>query len=271
MDNRPIAVFDSGLGGLTAVKELRRILPGEDIIFFGDTARVPYGTRSSDTILQYARQDIRFLLGQDVKFLMAACGTVSSTYPTEEAAKLPVPYTGVVSCACRAAAKATRNGRIGVIGTSATIRSGSYEKTLKQMDARYEITARACPLFVPLVENGFFGEHNQVSELVIAQYLEEVKAAGVDTLILGCTHYPLLAPMIGRYMGEEVTLIDVGRETADATRDALAALDLLAEPGRVGKAAYYVSDTADSFAANADIFLGQYAGGQVTQIAIDTY
>ncbi len=271
MDNRAIAVFDSGLGGLTAVKELRKILPGEDIVFFGDTARVPYGTRSRETILQYARQDIRFLLKQDVKFLLAACGTISSTYPTHEAAKLPVPYTGVVSCACRAAARETKNGKIGVIGTTATIRSGSYPAALQDMDPRYQIVSQPCPLFVPLVENGFFGERNQVSELVIAQYLEPVKAAGVDTLILGCTHYPLLAPMIARYMGPEVTLIDVGRETADAVKLALADLELLAAPGRKGKATYFVSDTADDFAANADIFLGEYAGGTVAQIAIDTY
>ena len=204
MDNRAIAVFDSGLGGLTAVKELRKILPGEDIVFFGDTARVPYGTRSRETILQYARQDIRFLLKQDVKFLLAACGTISSTYPTHEAARLPVPYTGVVSCACRAAAKATRNGKIGVIGTSATLRD---------MDPRYQITSVACPLFVPLVENGFFGDHNQVSELVIAQYLEPVKAAGVDTLILGCTHYPLVEKNIQRlYPG--LPLIDPADQMA---------------------------------------------------------
>lgn len=271
MDNRPIGVFDSGLGGLTAVKELRRILPGEDIVFFGDTARVPYGTRSRETILQYARQDIRFLLEQDVKFLLAACGTISSTYPTQEAAKLPVPYTGVVSCACRAAAKATRNGRIGVIGTPATIRSKSYLSALKSIDPGLEMVTKACPLFVPLVENGFFGDHNQVSELVIAQYLEEVRAAGVDTLILGCTHYPLLAPMIRRYMGEEVALIDVGRETADAVKEALELLELLAQPGRRGRASFFVSDTTQDFAANANIFLGPYAGGTVAQVAIDTY
>ena len=205
MDNRPIGVFDSGLGGLTSVRELRRLLPGEDIVYFGDTGRVPYGSRSREIILQYARQDIAFLLSQNVKCIVAACGTVSSTYPSEEAAKLPVPYMGVVSSAARRAARATRNRRIGVIGTSATIRSHSYEQILRRLVPGAEITARACPLFVSLVENGYVDgsapDCQQVTRLVIAQYLQEVREAGVDTLILGCTHYPLLAGMIGEYMG----------------------------------------------------------------------
>ena len=194
MDNRPIGVFDSGLGGLTSVRELRRLLPGEDIVYFGDTGRVPYGSRSHETILQYARQDIAFLLSQNVKCIMAACGTVSSTYPPEEAAKLPVPYMGVVSSAARRAARATRSRKIGVIGTSATIRSHSYELMLRRLVPGAEITARACPLFVSLVENGYVDgsapDRQQVTKLVIAQYLKEVRDAGVDTLILGCTHYP---------------------------------------------------------------------------------
>ena len=135
MDTRPIGVFDSGLGGLTAVRQLRRLLPGEDIVYFGDTGRVPYGSRARDTILQYARQDVRFLLSQDVKFIIAACGTVSSTYPPEESSRLPVPYTGVVGAASRAAVAATRNHRIGIIGTAATIRSGSYARVIQRYDA----------------------------------------------------------------------------------------------------------------------------------------
>ena len=155
MDNRPIGVFDSGLGGLTGVRELRKRLPHEEIIYFGDTGRVPYGSRSPETILQYARQDVAFLLSKNVKCIMAACGTVSSTYPAAEAAKLPVPYLGVVDAAAREAAFATRNRRIGVIGTAATIRSRSYEKLLRQLVPGVEITAQACPLFVPLVEAGY--------------------------------------------------------------------------------------------------------------------
>ena len=155
MDNRPIGVFDSGLGGLTGVRELRKRLPHENIVYFGDTGRVPYGSRSPETILQYARQDIAFLLSKDVKCIMAACGTVSSIYPAAEAAKLPVPYLGVVDAAAREAAFVTRNRRIGVIGTAATIRSRSYETLLRKLVPGVEITARPCPLFVPLVEAGY--------------------------------------------------------------------------------------------------------------------
>ena len=205
MDNRPIGVFDSGLGGLTGVKELRKRLPHENIVYFGDTGRVPYGSRSPETILQYARQDIAFLLSQNVKCIMAACGTVSSTYPAAEAALLPVPYLGVVDAAAREAAFSTRNRRIGVIGTAATIRSRSYETLLRKLVPGVEITARPCPLFVPLVEAGYVDhsaeDKQEVTRLVIAQYLTEVRDAGVDTLILGCTHYPLIKTMIGEFMG----------------------------------------------------------------------
>ena len=195
MDTRPIGVFDSGLGGLTAVRQLRRVLPGEDIIYFGDTGRVPYGSRGREIIRQYARQDIRFLLSHDVKFIIAACGTVSSTYPPEEAARLPVPFTGVVGATARAAVDATRNGKVGIIGTAATVRSGSYAAVIKDMKPETEIIARACPMFVPLVENGYVNDGNPVTKLIIAEYLQEVKDAGVDTLILGCTHYPPFAAL----------------------------------------------------------------------------
>lgn len=271
MDTRPIGVFDSGLGGLTAVRQLRKVLPGEDIVYFGDTGRVPYGSRGTDTILQYARQDIRFLLSHDVKFIVAACGTVSSTYPAAEAARLPVPYTGVVGAAARAAAAATRTGRVGVIGTAATVRSGSYAALLQELRPGVEITARACPLFVPLVENGFVRDGDEVTRLVIERYLTPVRDAGVDTLILGCTHYPLLKRMIGDFMGEDVALIDPGKVTAGAVADALAALELLNGRTQGGTARYYVSDTPDSFAEQETMFLGDYAGGPVERIAIENY
>ena len=203
------------------------MLPGEDIIYFGDTGRVPYGSRGRQTILQYTRQDIRFLLSQDVKFLMAACGTVSSTYPTAEAARLPVPYTGVVGAAARMAAQATRTGRIGVIGTAATIRSGSYAAALRELSPGVTIVAKACPLFVPLVENGRVEPGDPITTPAIELYLREVRDAGVDTLILGCTHYPLLKRMIGDYMGPGVRLIDPGKVTA---------VETARRPGRPGAA-----------------------------------
>ena len=275
MDNRPIGVFDSGLGGLTGVRELRKRLPHEEIIYFGDTGRVPYGSRSPETILQYARQDIAFLLSKNVKCIMAACGTVSSTYPAEEAAKLPVPYLGVVDAAAREAAFATRNRRIGVIGTAATIRSRSYEKLLRQLVPGVEITAQACPLFVPLVEAGYVDHseesRQQVTKLVIAQYLTEVREAGVDTLILGCTHYPLLKTMIGEFMGQSVTLVDPAKTAAHHLEQMLSERGLRAAQEHEGQAHFYVSDVPDSFVQTADLFLGEYKGGPVDQIAIDKY
>ena len=271
MDTRPIGVFDSGLGGLTAVRQLRRLLPGEDIVYFGDTGRVPYGPRGRDTIVQYARQDVHFLLSRNVKFIMAACGTVSSTYPLEEAARLPVPYTGVIGAASRAAADATRNGCIGVIGTPATIRSGSYAAQLRQLVPGVRIVAKACPMFVPLVENGYVNDGNPVTRLIIEEYLTQVRDAGIDTLILGCTHYPLLKKMIGDFMGDNVTLIDSGKVTAQAAAAALADLGLLNGRSEGGNAHYYVSDTPDNFDELEHRFLGEFAGGPVEKIAIETY
>ncbi len=266
----PIGVFDSGLGGLTAVRELRRLLPGEDIVYFGDTGRVPYGTRGADIIIRYAKQDIAFLLEQNVKYIVAACGTVSSTLPSAYTDALPVPYTGVVQSAARAAARATKTGRVGVIGTPATIQSGSYHTALSALLPAARITATACPLFVPLVENGYFDAGNVVTRLVARDYLREIKAAGVDTLILGCTHYPLIAPILGELMGPEVTLIDPGRETARDMRAALAGAGLL-RAGAHGEARYFVSDSTESFVRLSDWFLGEYAGGPVTRISVDGY
>ena len=224
MDNRPIGVFDSGLGGLTGVRELRRRLPHENIVYFGDTGRVPYGSRSPETILQYARQDIAFLLSKDVKCIMAACGTVSSTYPAAEAEKLPVPYLGVVDAAAREAAFSTRNRRIGVIGTAATIRSRSYEALLRRLVPGVEITARPCPLFVPLVEEGLF--HDSVTDEIASRYLSSLKEKYIDTLVMGCTHYPLLRSTLHRLMGDEVTLVNPAYETAIELKTLLRDMDL---------------------------------------------
>ena len=269
-----IGVFDSGLGGLTAVRELRRILPGEDIVYFGDTGRVPYGTRGRDIIVEYAKQDIAFLLSKGVKAVIAACGTVSSTLPAEVAASLPVPYMGVVESAARAAVLATKTGRIGVIGTAATIRSRSYETLLRKLVPGVEITARPCPLFVPLVEAGYVDhsalDKQQVTRLVIAQYLAEVREAGVDTLILGCTHYPLLKEMIGWYMGKNVTLVDPAQTAAHHLERTLSEHGLKGDHEK-GEAHFYVSDVPDSFAQTADLFLGEYKGGLIDQVAIEKY
>ncbi len=267
----PIGVFDSGLGGLTCVRELRRALPGEDIIYFGDTGRVPYGTRGRDTILAYAKQDIAFLLSREVKSIVAACGTVSSTFSPEEAARLPVDYAGVVEPTAAAAAAVTRNGRVGVIGTEVTVGSNSYQKRLREIDAGIECFACACPLFVPLVENGHFTSDDEMARLAAEEYLGPIRDAGVDTVILGCTHYPLLAGVLGAYFGPGVALVDSGREAA------LALAGRLEEQGRLqprqggGRAEYFVSDDPARFDKLARIFLGEEETGGARRINIESY
>ena len=255
MDNRPIGVFDSGLGGLTAVRHLRNILPNENIIYFGDTGRVPYGTRSRDTIHRYATEDCQLLLEHDVKYIIAACGTVSSV-AQDILEALPVPAIGVVEPTAKAAANATRNGCVGILGTSATIRSASFEKALKALNPSLVVTATPCPLFVALVESGWIQQDDPVAVPMVRRYLADIKAAGVDTLILGCTHFPLLAPIIQAELGSNVTLIDSGRETAAVCARELKACDGLTQREE-GIAKYFVSDQPEGFSQVAEIFLGQ--------------
>ena len=257
MDKRPIGVFDSGMGGLTAVRQLQVMLPGEDIVYFGDTGRVPYGTRSPETIRQYAEQDIRFLLSQDVKFLLAACGTVSSTLPKSYTEALPVPYVGVVGAAVAAAAAATKNGR-------------SYETRIRDILPDAEIFTRSCPMFVPLVENGYVGPNDPITTAIAHEYLDEIRAKGVDTLILGCTHYPLIAHIIAQVMGPDVTLIDSGREAALKTRDMLTRMNLLSDAGQ-GTTRYFMSDSPESFSSAVRLFIGPQGEGTASQIAIEQY
>jgi glutamate racemase len=269
MNQQPIGVFDSGLGGLTAVKELQRILPNEDIVYFGDTGRVPYGNRSRETIQRYAEQDVAFLLEKHVKMVIAACGTVSSV--ANAPANLPIPFTGVVAPTAEAAAKATRNKRVGVIGTTATIRSGSYRTALRKIDASIEVFERDCPLFVPLVENGWISPEETVTKLVVERYLTPLKQAGIDTLILGCTHYPLLRPFLLETLNGGVTLIDSGRETALFAANELRKLDLCNQPNRQGSSLFYVSDSTEGFQQIAEIFLGCSIQHHVGRIDIERY
>lgn len=270
MDNRPIGVFDSGLGGLTAVKELLRIMPHENIIYFGDTGRVPYGSRSRETIRKYAAQDAAFLKSNKVKMIVAACGTVSSV-AGDLGDGLGVPYTGVLQPTARAAAAATENGRVGVIGTTATIRSGSYRRALAEIDPGITAFERDCPLFVPLVENGFIGDDEEVTRLVAERYLSPLREAGVDTLILGCTHYPIIQRIISRVMGDGVTLIDSGRETALACSGMLKEHDLLCGRDSAGECSFFVSDRVEGFAQIAEIFLGRDVKSDVSHVDINQY
>ena len=270
MDNRPIGVFDSGLGGLTAVKQLEQVLPGESLVYFGDTGRVPYGSRGKDTILRYARQDMDFLLAQNVKAVLAACGTVSSVARSVGEA-LSVPYIDVIGPSARAAAAATKNGKIGVIGTAATIASDSYRSALLRINHKLEVYPQACPLFVSLVESGFVSPQGEVTRLVAERYLAPVRAAGVDTLILGCTHYPIIAPTVAGVMGRGVTLIDSGREAALALAQALKERDLLCEEGHRRQASYFVTDTPENFLNVAELFLGHSVEGRTQRIDIESY
>ena len=274
MDNRPIGVFDSGLGGLTGVRELRRRLPHENIVYFGDTGRVPYGSRSpgDHPAICPAGHCVPALQGCQVHHGGLRHGV--QHYPAAEAEKLPVPYLGVVDAAAREAAFSTRNRRIGVIGTAATIRSRSYEALLRRLVPGVEITARPCPLFVPLVEAGYVDhsapDKQEITKLVIAQYLTEIRDAGVDTLILGCTHYPLIKTMIGEFMGRNVVLVDPAKTAAHHLERILSERGLKADHP-AGQAHFYVSDAPDGFVQTADLFLGEYKGGEVEQIAIDKY
>lgn len=269
MDNRPIGVFDSGLGGLTAVRELRRLLPGEDIVYFGDTGRVPYGSRSREAIIKYARQDVAFLNTFGPKAIVIACGTVSSTALEVLRAENAIPVLGVVEPAAAAAAQASKSGKIGLIGTEASIRSGAYERALAALRPDARVHPQACPLFVPLVENGRFRPGDPVAELVVAEYLAPLKEDGVDTLVMGCTHYPLLREAVGAFLGPEVKLIDAGEACARQVAGLLRSAGALNGGG--GERRYFVSDSVGGFARLASLFLGEDVTGHVEQIDITAF
>lgn len=265
---KAIGVFDSGMGGLTCVAEIMKLMPNENIIYFGDTARVPYGNRSRETILEYARQDVNFVKKHDVKMIIAACGTVSSAVGQAKDFGGGVPFTGVVIPAVQAACAATRSGRIGVIGTAATIRSGAYGKAIRTIRQDAVIIGNACPLFVPLVENGITDKDDIVVKTMVSRYLEPIKRKNVDTLILGCTHYPLLRDAIAEYMGEGVKLISSGAEAAKYTMNMLAMNNMLSSRSENGHVTYFTSDSKELFESNAHAFIGSL-NGSVEQISID--
>lgn len=260
--NYAIGVFDSGMGGLTAVKELNALLPEEDIIYFGDTARIPYGSRSRETVLRYAREDVAFLKKHKIKMIIAACGTVSSVIGSDTLAD-DMPFTGVLLPAAQAACAATKSGRIGVIGTPATIRSGSYAKAIKAINPAAKVTGNACPLFVHLVENGYTAKDCKITRLAAEEYLEPIKSENVDTLILGCTHYPVIKDVIADIMGDDVRLISPGAEAAKYAQSWLMSAGLLNESGNTGKNVFYVSDSKELFEENAKHFLEHPVNGEV--------
>jgi len=244
MDNRAIGVFDSGLGGLTVIREMEGLMPRENAVYFGDTARLPYGSKSKQTIIEFSHQAMHFLLGHDVKGVIIACGTASSNALEEMKASYDLPIIGVVEPGARAALRATRNGRIGVLGTAATIRSGAFERLLLKEVPSLKVTSQACPLFVPLVEEGWFSD--EVTREVIRRYIKPLKENEVDTVILGCTHYPLLRPLIQEEMGENVTLINVSEAATQEMKEILGQHGMEAERP-AGTYDFFASDSIDQF------------------------
>jgi len=270
MDARPIGVFDSGLGGLTTVKKLISFLPGEDIIYLGDTGRVPYGSRSKETITIYACQDAAFLAGFDIKAMVIACNTVSSTAYEILDKVYDMPVFEVISAPVKAAVKLTKSGKIGVIGTAATIRSGAYDNAISEAAPEMTTVSVACPLFVPLVENGRVDINDQAVLRIAEDYLEKLRGpGGVDTLIMGCTHYPLLRGVISRVMGRDITLIDSGAETAKVVAENIRALGLTSESGKAGTVRYFVTDSIDGFTDLAERLIESDVRGLIEQVTLE--
>jgi glutamate racemase len=244
-DMRPIGVFDSGIGGLTVVKALRDVLPNENIVYLGDTARVPYGPKSPETVQRYAVELAGMLTQKNAKALVVACNTVSSVALPLLTKKFSVPVIGVIEPGARAALQATRNRRIGVIGTRATIRSGAYEEALRAADNNVRVSSRACPLLVPLIEEGLLND--DVTDRMIIRYLEPMLADGIDTLVLGCTHYPLLTEAIARMLNRQVMLVDSAQNCARTVEERLGRQSLRAATQNRGELHVALTDAADNF------------------------
>ena len=255
MSERAIGVFDSGVGGLTVLRELRSQIPDESLVYLGDTARVPYGTKSSPTVLRYAHEAANFLLSQHVKLLVVACNTASAVALDALAKHNQVPVIGVIEPGARRALEVTRNGRIGVVGTEGTIRSGAYERALRAGRPDVVVHAAACPLFVPLAEEGW--ARHEVARLTAHEYLAPLLEQGIDTLVLGCTHYPLLKEMLQEVVGPDVQLVDSAQETAKAVADQLKECQLLHQTTPAQPPRYFVTDIPDRFERVGGAFLGE--------------
>jgi glutamate racemase len=253
--SQPIGLFDSGIGGLTVLREITRLLPWEDTTYLGDMARVPYGSKSPETITRYAFEDTRFLLESSVKVIVVACNTVSSVCLQTLQQTFPIPTLGVVEPGARAAVRACENGKIGVIGTDVTIRSRSYTQAILKLCPDVQVAEAACPLFVPLVEEGW--NRDDIAYQIAERYLAPLKDNGIDTLVLGCTHYPLLKAVIRRVMGVGVTLIDSGEETALEVMRLLEQSHLLQNKPRNPERRFFVTDAPARFEEMGRRFLGE--------------
>ncbi len=253
--NRPIGIFDSGIGGLTVLKEILRVLPNENTIYLGDTARVPYGIRSPETVVRYSFENTKFLSGKDIKILVIACNTASSVSIDAITSMVSIPVVGVIEPGAKAAVRASRSKKIGIIGTEATIGSGAYTKAIKAIDNKIEVFGLACPLFVPLVEEGWTEGH--IAGMVAEKYLADLKNKDIDTIVLGCTHYPLLKKVIAGVMGDEMLLIDSAIEISREIKAILEDLGMKRELKSHSFKKYYVTDSPERFLKVGEHFLGQ--------------
>jgi glutamate racemase len=267
MDRRPIGVFDSGLGGLTAVKKLIEVLPREDIVYLGDTGRVPYGPRSRETIIRYALECAAFLAGFDIKAMVIACNTACSVALSHIVGEYDMPVFGVVRPPAEEAVRLTTNKKIGIIGTAATVRSGAYAEALRAIDGGVESWSAACPLFVPLVENGRTSPDDIVVRTLAEEYLTPLRERDIDTLILGCTHYPLLRGAIADIMGGGVAIVDSGAQAALRVARDLGGVDMLSGEG--GERRYFVTDSTEGFSELASLYLGLRVDGNVRQVTVE--
>lgn len=266
MSWRAIGIFDSGVGGLTVLRELARALPQEDTIYFGDTARVPYGTKSPDTVIRYSQEIASFLMTRDIKLLVVACNTASAVALPTLRRQLPIPVVGVIEPGARRAVEVTKSGVVGVIGTAGTIRSSAYSRAIKRLNPNISVLAKPCPLFVPLAEEGW--TDNEIARLTAHQYLDELREAGVDSLVLGCTHYPLLKKIIAEAMGPQVALVDSAEETARTVTAILQEKKLLRPAAEQGNHHYYVTDVPAGFIRVGNRFLGGKLG-DVYQVSLE--
>lgn len=254
MKNRPIGIFDSGLGGLTVFKEIKKLLPAEDIVYFGDTARVPYGTKSRQTVIKFSVQNADFLVSLNVKMIIVACNTSSSFSLPVLKKRYKIPVIGVIEPGARKAAGVTKKMKVGVIGTKATVSSNVYEKEIKKINPKIKIISASCPLFVPLVEEGWLKE--DVTKKIARQYLNSLKKENIDTIVLGCTHYPLLKSTIRGVLGGDVRLIDSATQTAMAVKKIINEKNIYNQRKGRGKYRFYVSDEPELFRKVGSGFLG---------------
>lgn len=261
---RPIGIFDSGLGGLTVVKEIVRQLPHEDIVYLGDTGRLPYGTRSKNTIIKFSLEDANFLIKKKVKCIVIACNTASSFASSALRKNIKIPIFDVISPTAKAAPTYSKNKKIGVIGTRGTVTSGSYERELKKVSHKFKVVSRACPLFVPFIEEGEMG--SQAIKMIAKRYLEPLKTAGIDTLIMGCTHYPIIKGILGREMGKPVKLVNPGEFVAVELLEYLTEKNLLNNKKLLGAQTFFVTDMTPNFVKIGQMFLGEKIGENLRKV-----